>query len=83
MRKGRNISILQVAQRLPPHNNSHILMENLNLCFSPTSDTLMVISGWHPLCHDLAKWLSYYLYFFSFLFLLDLLHKKGVWESIT
>ena len=30
-------------------NNSHILMENLNLCFSPTSDTLMVISGWHPL----------------------------------
>ena len=22
-------------------------------------------------CHDLAKWLSYYLYFFSFLFLLS------------
>jgi len=22
-------------------------------------------------------------YFFSFLFLLDLLHKKGVWESVT
>jgi len=41
------------------------------------------------LCYDLAKWLSHYLYFFSFLFLflfssyLDLLHKKGVWESIT
>jgi len=34
-------------------------------------------------CHDLAKWLSYYLYFFSFLFLLDLLHKEGVQESIT
>ena len=27
--------------------------------------------GW---CHDLAKWLSYYLYFFSFT--LGLLHKK-------
>ena len=30
------------------------------------------------LCHDLAKWLSHYLYFFSFLFfsfILDLLHR--------
>ena len=32
-------------------------------------------------CHDLAKWLSYYLYFFSFLFfffsfILDLLHRR-------
>jgi len=35
-----------------------------------------------PQCHDLAKWLSHYLYFFSFLFLLDLLHKEGVWESV-
>jgi len=36
-------------------------------------------------CHDLAKWLSYYLYFFSFsfLFLLDLQLQDGVWESIT
>ena len=37
-------------------------------------------------CHDLAKWLSYYLYFFSFLFLfsfhLDLLHKEGVWKIV-
>jgi len=35
------------------------------------------------LYYDLAKQLSYYLYFFSFLFLLDLLHKKGVWKSVT
>ena len=28
----------------------------------------MVTSG-SPECHDLAKWLSHYLYFFSFLFL--------------
>ena len=39
------------------------------------------------LCYDLAKWLSHYLYFFPFLFLfssyLDLLHKEGVWESVT
>jgi len=38
-------------------------------------------------CHDLAKWLSYYLYLYSFLFLfsshLDLLYKKEVWESVT
>jgi len=33
--------------------------------------------------HDLVKQLSYYLYFFSFLFLLDLLHKEGVQESVT
>jgi len=29
-------------------------------------------------CYDLAKWLSYYLYFFSYL---DLLYKKGVQEK--
>jgi len=34
-------------------------------------------------CHDLVKWLSDYLYFFSFLFLLDLQLQDGVWESIT
>jgi len=28
-------------------------------------------------CHNLAKWLSHYLYFFSFLFLLDLLHRRS------
>jgi len=28
------------------------------------------------ICHDLAKWLSHYLYLYSFLFLLDLLHRK-------
>ena len=35
----------------------------------------------------MAKQLSHYLYFFSFLFLfssyLDLLHKERVWESVT
>jgi len=36
-----------------------------------------------PECHDLAEWLSHYLYFFSFLFLLDLLHKEEVWKSVT
>jgi len=36
-------------------------------------------------CHDLAKQLSHYLYFFSFsfLFLLDLQLQDGAWESIT
>jgi len=36
-------------------------------------------------CHSLAKWLSYYLFLPLFLFFsyLDLLHKEGVWESIT
>jgi len=29
----------------------------------------------------LVKQLSHYLYFFSFLFLLDLLQKKEVWEK--
>ena len=29
-------------------------------------------------CHNLAKWLSHYLYFFSFLFLSDLLHIRSV-----
>ena len=36
----------------------------------------------HCPCHDLAKWLSYYLYFFSFLFLfsfhLDLLQGRSM-----
>ena len=27
-------------------------------------------------CYNLVKWLSYYLYFFSFFFLLDLLYRK-------
>jgi len=35
------------------------------------------------LCHNLAKQLSHYLFFFFFLFLLDLLYKEGVWESVT
>ena len=35
------------------------------------------------LCHDLAKQLSHYLFLFSFYFLLDLLYKEEVWESIT
>jgi len=30
------------------------------------------------LCHDLAKQLSHYLFFFYFSFLLDLLHKDRV-----
>jgi len=36
-------------------------------------------------CHDLAKWLSHYLFFFffSFLFLLDLQLQDGAWKSIT
>ena len=37
-------------------------------------------------CHDLAKWLSHYLYFFSFLFFffyLRLTTQKGVQESVT
>ena len=35
--------------------------------------------------HDLAKQLSYYLYFFYFILFsyLDLLHKEEVWESVT
>ena len=41
----------------------------------------------HDICHDLAKWLSYYLYFISFHFfsflLLGLTTQKGVWESVT
>ena len=39
-----------------------------------------------PNCHDLAKWLSHYLYFFSFLFLffyLGLTTQREVRESIT
>jgi len=39
-------------------------------------------TAYHP-CHDLAKWLSYYLYFFSFLFFSYLQLQDGAWESIT
>jgi len=42
--------------------------------------------GHHPNCHDLAKRLSHYLYFFSFLFLffyLGLTTQKEVRESVT
>ena len=35
------------------------------------------------ICHDLAKWLSHYLYFFSFLFFyLGLTTQREVWESV-
>ena len=34
-------------------------------------------------CHDLANWLSHYLYFFSFLFFSYLQLQDGAWESIT
>jgi len=34
-------------------------------------------------CHDLANWLSHYLYFFSFLFFSYLQLQDGVQESIT
>jgi len=40
---------------------------------------------YYLLCHDLAKQLSYYLYFFSFLFLffyLGLTTQEKVWESV-
>ena len=36
-----------------------------------------------PHCYDLAKRLSHYLYFFSFLFLLDLQLQDGAQKSIT
>jgi len=43
-------------------------------------------SGWENLrerwYHDLAKWLSYYLYFFFFFFYLGLTTQKRVWESV-
>jgi len=51
-------------------------MKQLHLVFNvvkltPAPDD--PIADWktedHPLCHDLANWLSHYLYFFSFLFL--------------
>jgi len=51
--------------------------------------TMSVHSGFWKVtqCHDLAKWLSHYFILLSFSFLffsyLDLLHKEGVWESIT
>ena len=34
-------------------------------------------------CHDLANWLSHYLYFFSFLFFSYLQLQDGAQESIT
>ena len=37
----------------------------------------------HWKCHDLVKWLSHYLYFFSFLFFyLGLTTQRKVWESV-
>jgi len=37
------------------------------------------------MCHDLAKWLSHYLYLFSFSFSFSfgLTIQEGVWESVT
>jgi len=40
-----------------------------------------IYSRYSP-CHDLAKWLSYYLYFFSFSFNLGLTIQKEVRESV-
>jgi len=48
-----------------------------------------VVSRWpegalyHHYCHDLANWLSHYLYFFSFLFFSYLRLQDGARESIT
>jgi len=38
---------------------------------------------WLLVCHDLANWLSHYLYFFSFLFFSYLWLQDGARESIT
>ena len=43
----------------------HAAHERVILVLKPCAD----ISK--SMCHDLAKWLSHYLYFFSFLFLLS------------
>jgi len=40
----------------------------------------MICSSVQTIYHDLAKWLSYYLYFFSFSF--GLTTWEGVWEII-
>jgi len=34
------------------------------------------------ICHDLAKWLSYYLYLLYFTFSFGLTTQEGVWESV-
>ena len=47
------------------------------VCLSITSKQARV-----ALCHDLAKWLSHYLYFFFFFLFLDLQLQGGVWESM-
>jgi len=36
----------------------------------------MYIRAYGPICHDLAKRLSHYLYFFFFSFILDLLDRR-------
>ena len=41
-----------------------------SLCSLPT----MIYAAADSVCHDLARWLSHYLYFFSFLFLLSWTH---------
>ena len=79
------------------HRNSARRMNTINIlkygrCTSKhlttkvnTSWTLIMTKPQLP-CYNLVKQLSHYLYFFSFSFLfshLDLLHKEGVWESIT
>jgi len=46
---------------------------------------VIILCPLYTMCHDLAKWLSHYLYFFSFLFLffyLRLTTQKGVQESV-
>ena len=53
---------------------------------SRQSDTRKEAISFAATCHDLAKWLSHYLYFFSFLFLffyLGLTTQKEVQESVT
>ena len=50
------------------------------------SEFVKPMKGSHDSCHDLAKWLSHYLYFFSFLFFcfyLGLTTQKRVWKSVT
>jgi len=53
------------------------------LCLHSGMELMLLISLAILHVIDLAKWLSYYLYFFFFSFLLDLLHKDEVWESVT
>ena len=43
---------------------------------------LVINAIFYSSCHDLAKRLSHYLYFFSFLFSLDLQLQDGAQESI-